>query len=441
MVHISKILKKVANKTQFFKTWIQKRTAYPLHINPNLTNLRDNGQPPKVEKVSLKQRAHRIVKNVFWATTSKITTPQRRSLVKSLLLFFVTVVLYFKHIYSIIFVLILGFEYISIISYLLDIYRNYSDFYELRIEKINIDDKNSLELWFFYCRALAFLRIYNALEKHKISPRNLLIFFVIVIFAIPLKFLRLSYYLLKSKKSVRENLEYLCADIYYKSKDLRIEIYKGEIYLNCYTLGHLVRNISTVYGVKNKELLAASLMELSTSSKELKLDNTKLMPLKRSLLVTEKGKTVPIPHYTHVFNGSAIHATSNLPDKLEEGQRKDIPMMGAIKEGSKSPGTIISPHPSRVLELHGKLFIPQHSIETIQNRHGDVFPFHGETEKINAERTWIFRSAFIRMGLESTDDRKVIDPLVIGVYNRSLENCNENSIWVEVNATLKDETS
>jgi hypothetical protein len=64
------------------------------------------------------------------------------------------------------------------------------------------------------------------------------------------------------------------------------------------------------------------------------------------------------PHYSYVYNGNTIHATSNIPLKLDSSQNVDSPMPSLILEKSKNPGSIITAGAHKIISLNKTKIVP-----------------------------------------------------------------------------------
>ena len=79
----------------------------------------------------------------------------------------VCLIIYRKSLYTLWFVLILFYEYLWFINFIINIYNNYTKYYIIEVEEINISDKNSFEIWIEYCKLQEFKRLYILLMKNK----------------------------------------------------------------------------------------------------------------------------------------------------------------------------------------------------------------------------------------------------------------------------------
>ena len=109
---------------------------------------------------------------------------------------------------------------------------------------------NIFEIWFEYCRAMAFSRLYFLLLKKRNRFHNLLFSLLILILGIPFKIIKFFYILLSKNKGFRDGLIEMCLNIYYLNKDTKIEVLNGKIYMN----GFSIKSLLNASSLKNDSM-------------------------------------------------------------------------------------------------------------------------------------------------------------------------------------------
>jgi hypothetical protein len=187
-------------------------------------------------------------------------------------------------------------------------------------------------------------------SKKKIKLYNILLTSLIIFFSIPIKILKIFYYfIIKNTKSFKEGLEILYYHLFYSVKESKIEILNKKIYINCFTIGKLLYK-SNVKNLSEQKIFnfihdLKIIVDNFNSYEEL---NQEIIKMELSQITTQEGTTVANYHYTYKNFKNTMHPTSNIVFKIQPSQKIDTAMPGAIKEGSKKPGTIITQNIAKI---------------------------------------------------------------------------------------------
>jgi hypothetical protein len=130
----------------------------------------------------------------------------------------------------------------------------------------------------------AFKRIYILLSRKKIKIFNIIYGVLIYVLGVPLKFLKLCYFLILSKRSFRKTIEVFYYQLYLKLKDCKIEILNRKIYLNCFTLGKFYGNLAKTNISKDLTL------KLSLEIQKVSNDFNRMDSLKAVLIEVKVGQ-------------------------------------------------------------------------------------------------------------------------------------------------------
>lgn len=71
-------------------------------------------------------------------------------------------------------------------------------------------------------------------------------------------------------------------------------------------------------------------------------ENREYVEMRLGRLITREGVAVPGFHYIYIECNNTIHATSNIPWKLEESQRIGHFINGLVLPSAKRPGTVLT---------------------------------------------------------------------------------------------------
>lgn len=208
-------------------------------------------------------------------------------------------IVYHKPLYTLWFILVLFYEYLWFINFLINIRRNSTNYYIIKIEKLDLSDKNIIEIWVEYCKLLAFKRLYLLLMKNKkVSALGVLKVFFFILFGIPIKFLNLCYhFLFKSQGGFKMGLESLYINLYYTLKECKIEILNKDIYLNCFTLGKLCKSVLKQNSLITEANFLKGMRTLKQQAKEFEKFEKEISELNLIMAKDKDGKQIYGPHY------------------------------------------------------------------------------------------------------------------------------------------------
>jgi restriction endonuclease len=150
------------------------------------------------------------------------------------------------------------------------------------------------------------------------------------------------FFIFENKKSLFDGLSDLHFRKFLKLKSLKIEIYDGKIFLNCYTINKLITQLQVNRRLKHDHLhqLMMNLSKLSIVAKNTKpqLGETEM---KLSKIVRQNTLVSNIHHYTYKYDTKhLVHSTSNVPANIEEFQKVGPAIPNMVKENSRNPGSI-----------------------------------------------------------------------------------------------------
>ena len=133
-------------------------------------------------------------------------------------------------------------EHYYFIDYCFKIIKNWNDYYCISLSYVDVSDLSIVEIWIEYCRSLAFSRLYLLMYKKKRKLYHMFFSLIIIILGIPFKIIKISYEIVKINKCFKESLIMLYVNNYYLNKNNKIEIFEGNIYLNCFSLTKLLES-------------------------------------------------------------------------------------------------------------------------------------------------------------------------------------------------------
>ena len=294
---------------------------------------------------------------------------------KKLLIILISLsILYYKPLYSIIFILAFCVEYFYFIDFVVNIYKNYDNYHRISVKEVDISEMKISDTWFEYCKLVAFQKLYMMLMRNKkISIWNIVVVLIVWVFGIPLKFLRLCKYFLISEYDLKRTMLNLYFTLYSKLKGSKIEVLSGKIYLNCYTTGKLCKKLlENNHLITEKNFMEGIKILRSESLRFSKFEGehfeTRLISAK-----DDKGKEIFSLHYGIIENNSTLHGTSNIPRTLPNNQRLDIPMPSLILPKAKNPGTIITERVNNIFVSNKSKLVPKIEIDSIKYGHPELF--------------------------------------------------------------------
>lgn len=331
---------------------------------------------------------------------------------------FLLLAVYLKPFYIVSFVFFL--EYIWILIYFTDIFRNLNSYYRIDVKEVAVCDLGALETWLEYSKLIAFKRVYYILTKKKINLRIILKSFCFFILGVPKRFLDLLiYFLYKNKASFKEGLDVLYYHSYYELKYAKIEVLNGEITLNCNDLGKILIRVLNKHNSEKIVNLILSLQSASRDFSNYELKNKEYVKMISGGIITKEGSTVKIPHYLYEENGHIMHATSNIDIKLDNSQFSDVSMGSLIKKGAKNPGTIFSEDAKISFFTKNHKFIPTFEMSALKFNHLEIFNLDTERYKYIYNKDLIYRNLLLSY-LNYVDDT-LVKELVANYYTNALD--------------------
>lgn len=267
------------------------------------------------------------------------------------------IMFYYKPVYIFFIWVLFCFEHVFFINYACLLWSKRFDYYSIKVDKIDDFRCSFIELWIEFCKVCAFSRLYSMLRRKKMSFINLFLCFILILLGIPFRLLRVSYFILKSDKNLRDAMVDLYYSVFLLNKDGKIEILNCEIYLNCFTLLMLLKKSNIRYGSKKLKLeYLDAIKNYYLKYNALDKKRSEMITFNYSKIVTEEGKGIDIPHPTLFLGNNSVHTTSKLP-KLEMSQKSIGAIPSAIVHGAKSPGTIFSSN-VRVSKVYAGIRFP-----------------------------------------------------------------------------------
>lgn len=348
---------------------------------------------------------------------------------RSILFFMCLAVLCYKPLYFLRFLFLFCFEYLFFIKYIYDIYIYYNDYISIKIDLISMDRYSTLEIWIEYCRLNAFNRLYIILSREKTSKGRLFIALVFYFLGIPFRFLKISYFfIIENKESFRRGIIFLYYKLYFILKELRIEVLSGKIYLNCFTLGKLLRytNLHKTETEKAFKLL----MELKKISEDFANHESKLgyIEFNRMSIETKEGNKIWLHYGTGRRN--TVHQTSFVPKILSESQIASNSFTSLIKEGSKNPGSIITIEP-KIIKIDSKTKpVPYGEFCSAIYEYLDKFEIPEEKYQYIKEK--VYRYEYVLQIYTKNVNPELVKQLRCDLYNHALLNSSEEDIINEL---------
>lgn len=277
-------------------------------------------------------------------------------------------ILYYRPLYGFFLIVIFFFEYLWLINYIYNIYKNFDKYYRIEVPKVDISDKNCIEIWIEYNKIQAFQRVYGIFSKKKLTLKNIIVVTFVIILNVPLKFLKLlKYFLINNKKSFKEGLKILYTSLYYLLKENKLEVLNKKIYLNCFTIGKLLKKIDCK-NMSEQEVFnfLHDLRLVANNFYNYELMNQSFVTMKLSKIETKEGVLVNAPHYAHEENNNVLHATSKMPKEVALSQKWDFPLPSLIKKNAVNPVTIISQDIKNIKTSDSYLIVPIYEINSIK---------------------------------------------------------------------------
>ena len=315
-------------------------------------------------------------------------------------------------------------EYFYFLNYCIKIYTNWNRYYRISLEYIDFSELNIFEIWFEYCRTMAFSRLYFLLLKKRNRFHNLLFSLLILILGIPFKIIKFFYILLSKNKGFRDGLIEMCLNIYYLNKDTKIEVLNGKIYMN----GFSIKSLLNASSLKNDSMCNKYLYVKTIKGYCEKwgiIDKMRYKPIEFNLaqIRLKEDIKIKIPHYTKQIGNFSIHCTSKVPI-LEDSQMSTNSMPSGIKIESENPGSILSFEIKEYKKVGKGIFIPEvelmSTIHDINNIPFEKCPYVNEKDIELQE---------ILLKYNSLLDKKLLVDIRGGCYDNILKNMSDNDIW------------
>jgi hypothetical protein len=351
-------------------------------------------------------------------------------LYKILFLCFFILFLYIMSFYSIVIVLLFVFEYFYLFFYLFNIYKNYYNYYVIDVIEIDLSILSSLDIWIEYCKLLAFKRIYFLFMKKKIKIYNIFLMFIILILHIPVKFIKIFLFFIKSDKNFYDTLLLLYIHEFWLLKKLKIEVFDCKIHLNCFTVGKLSREI-----LKRNPLLTQKdfLSAINDFKREVSNFNeldyeTEKMDL---LFAKDKNNTIMFkPHFGYVQYNNTLHSTSKIPVVLLHNQKVSSPMPSLIANHAKNPGTIVTTNVGSITRLERYKIIPRSEVVTIMYNNKNTFDLNDKELNIISNKEVAFLNIFNRYFIDNNIiGDAFFENMLINNYRFTLQ-YSSNDSWV-----------
>lgn len=318
-------------------------------------------------------------------------------------------------------------EYFYFLNYCIKIYANWNRYYRISLEYVDFSELNTLEIWFEYCRALAFSRLYFLLLRKRNRFHNLLFSLIILILGIPFKIIRFFYILLSKNKGFKKGLLEMYFNIYYLNRDNKIEILNGKIYMNGFSIKSLLSASSLKNdSISNKYIYVKTIK--GYCEKWCIVDSMRRNTIEFTLaqIMLKEDIRITIPHYTKQIGDFSIHCTSKVPT-LENSQVSTNAMPSGIKSGSEEPGSIVSFGIKGYKKVGKGILIPEvelmSAIHDVDNVPFEKCPYIGEKDIELQE---------ILLKYNNWDDmlgKKLLIDIRGGCYTNVLKNMSDDDIW------------
>ncbi len=351
-----------------------------------------------------------------------------------LFLFLANLLILYKNPFALTLYYLFYVEHFYFVDYCLKVIKNWNDYYCISLSYVDISDLSIVEIWIEYCKSLAFSRLYLMMYRKRKSLYSMLFTLMIIILGIPFKIIKISYDIIKINKSFRECIIKLYLDNYYLNKYNKIEIYNGEIYLNCFSLIKLL-NCSKLKN-KSPDAVARYVMELKdycSRWSELDKNRFNMIEFKLSHIKLKEGIYIGHPHYTVMYKNLAIYPTSNGSFKLEDSQILLSAMPSAIKNGAKNPKTVISADIKEIKMKDNILCIPETEFNSTLCDVIDIYGLKESRCEYTYKKDMQLREIFLRHTNYTEEDSRIIRGEIRGgCYNYILINLNDNDLFKEI---------
>lgn len=285
------------------------------------------------------------------------------------------------------------------------------------------------------------MRVYSFFLKKKIKLSSIIKIFAIILLSIPVKFLKLfCFFIFKNKKTFTEGAKILYYTSYFLLKDCKIEIFNKNIYLNCRSVGKLLKH-TKCQKFETEELVnfLKALKTLCVRYYAIEINSPKLVELPLAKIKLKEGFIINPLHYTHQEGDHSLHATSNIPKLLFPSQKATIPMISLVKKGALNPGTLINLN-SLVSKVGSNAkIISAYELENVKRGYEEFFKLDRDIAAYLAEKDAAYRELFRNhLGFENliSDDLTDIDTLFKeltgNAYTNIFVNISDSELWQEV---------
>lgn len=266
--------------------------------------------------------------------------------------------LFLKPVYVLLFVLIFSLENILFLNLVFKLlkFKKKKLYESFKLESKDICSLSTYESWYAISEINAYVNLYKILSKKKFSFFTIISSLAIVTLGIPVKMIRLFNQILKHK-NLKISLNNIYTSNYELYKNNKIEVLEGKVYLNCYNRKGIIKvfkdqnlNISETF-VKYKEITEVFKKNMKDIDENNSLKSN--ISFKLGTLITEEGYKVKRNHYTSIQNFKfqrdgeyyykcALHATSNMPSALTDTQLRGAAMYTLMMNNSKNPGNVFT---------------------------------------------------------------------------------------------------
>ena len=277
-------------------------------------------------------------------------------------------------------------------------------------------------IWIELCKLNAFNRTYGLFLKQKPSWFDLFKSLTALYFNIPLKLITLLKSLTKSNSlTLRESLLRLHREKWNSCHKLVIEVFNGQILLNCYSIHKFVRELQKINPNITSQKCEKLIFDIKKISQKqsifaLKLKNEELPFNLQSIHI--KPNFIIKPHYALKHQGVLIHATSNKLFSPLESQiiRTALPLLTLAT--AIDPRTVISTRGEIRFISTTQIQVPKYEVEMLCVQHPTIFTTSSERKlhfwEKHGEITAIFDE---NLGIIPSQNHELYPELIMGHYS------------------------
>lgn len=267
---------------------------------------------------------------------------------------------------------------------------------------------------------MGYTRVYYIYTKKNISW-NIVFNLLLAFLGIPIRFLKLSYYFIKSKSTFRETLIQLYCNTFYNVKHHKIEILNGVVYLNCYTVGKLLGTLaSNVNSKENMWNLICEMKILCNQNVQYEEYHNSLTRLPLAKIILVDGKRVPGYHYAFNEGKNAIHATTNVPNNIHFSQKCYPPINSLIKENATNPGIILSKDIKNITFYKNWKICNTYELEYIKIHCGNVFLLDNHIFNYNLNKKYAIINLLSKYCEDNNLPNYFIDEYMCNCYTHTI---------------------